>query len=169
MLFNSTDYALFLALVLGGYWLLARRAPFRVPRLSFVLVASSAFYMAWNPWYLALILFSTLVDWLVARNIAAHEDESTRRRWIYLSVADSGCGIPEANLPRLFDPFFTTKRQGEGTGLGLSISYGIVQRHGGRIDVVSELGVGSTFTVVLPVYKPQVLNGALESLPLDRG
>jgi alginate O-acetyltransferase complex protein AlgI len=87
MLFNSTDYALFLALVLGGYWLLARRAPFRVPRLSFVLVASSAFYMAWNPWYLALILFSTLVDWLVARNIAAHEDEAARRRWLYVSVA----------------------------------------------------------------------------------
>jgi D-alanyl-lipoteichoic acid acyltransferase DltB (MBOAT superfamily) len=87
MLFNSTDYAPFLALVLGGYWLLARRAAFRVPRLSFVLVASSAFYMAWNPWYLALILFSTVVDWLVARNIAAHEDEPTRRRWLYVSVA----------------------------------------------------------------------------------
>ena len=56
MLFNSTDYALFLALVLGGYWLPARRAALRFPRLSFVLVASSAFYMAWNPWYLALIL-----------------------------------------------------------------------------------------------------------------
>jgi signal transduction histidine kinase len=76
---------------------------------------------------------------------------------IYLSVSDTGIGIPDANLPRLFDPFFTTKRQGEGTGLGLSISYGIVQRHGGRIDVVSTVGDGSTFTVVLPVYKAQGL------------
>jgi signal transduction histidine kinase len=83
--------------------------------------------------------------------------------WIYLSITDSGCGIPEANLPRLFDPFFTTKRQGEGTGLGLSISYGIVQRHGGRIDVASVLGEGSTFTVVLPVYKPQVLTDSLNT------
>ena len=87
MLFNSLDYALFLALVLGGYWLLARRASLRVPRLSFVLVCSSAFYMAWNPWYLALILFSTVVDWLVARKIAVHEDDAIRRRWLYVSVA----------------------------------------------------------------------------------
>ena len=86
MLFNSTDYALFLALVLGGYWLLARRASLRVPRLSFVLIASSLFYAAWNPWYLALILFSTLVDWLVARNIAANEDDATRKRWLFVSV-----------------------------------------------------------------------------------
>lgn len=85
--------------------------------------------------------------------------------WIYLSVADTGCGIPEANVPRLFDPFFTTKRQGEGTGLGLSISYGIVQRHGGRIDVTSVLGEGSTFTVVLPVYKAQVLTAPADGRP----
>jgi signal transduction histidine kinase len=77
--------------------------------------------------------------------------------WIYLSITDTGCGIPPENLSRLFDPFFTTKKQGEGTGLGLSISYGIVQRHGGRIDVHSAPGEGSTFTVVLPVYKPQIL------------
>ncbi len=86
MLFNSTDYALFLALVLGGYWFLARRAAWRVPRLSFVLLASSVFYMAWNPWYLGLIFVSTLVDWLVAKNIAAHDDDTTRRRWLTVSV-----------------------------------------------------------------------------------
>lgn len=87
MLFNSTDYALFLALVLGAYWLLARRASLRVPRLSFVLVVSSAFYMASNPWYITLILFSTLVDWGVAHNIARHEDEEPRKRWLMVSVA----------------------------------------------------------------------------------
>jgi nitrogen-specific signal transduction histidine kinase len=53
-------------------------------------------------------------------------------------------------LPRLFDPFFTTKVVGEGTGLGLSISHGIVTGHGGRIDVASVPGNGSTFTIVLP-------------------
>ncbi len=86
MLFNSLDYAVFLTLALVGYWLLARRASLRVPRLSFVLVASSAFYMAWSPYYIVLILLSTLVDWYVARQIAAHEEDRARRRWVAVSA-----------------------------------------------------------------------------------
>jgi D-alanyl-lipoteichoic acid acyltransferase DltB (MBOAT superfamily) len=86
MLFNSLDYALFLAVALAVYWGLAR-AGLRTPRVVFVLLASSAFYMAWNPWYLGLILFSTLVDWMVARSIARHEDEAARKRWLAVSVA----------------------------------------------------------------------------------
>lgn len=66
-------------------------------------------------------------------------------------VHDTGCGIPPEHLSRIFDPFFTTKGTGEGTGLGLSVSYGIVKDHGGEISVESEPGLGSTFTVVLPV------------------
>ena len=67
-----------------------------------------------------------------------------------VEVADSGAGIPPAVLERLFEPFFTTKPQGEGTGLGLSISRGLVEASGGRIEVESAVGRGSTFRVVLP-------------------
>lgn len=70
---------------------------------------------------------------------------------VTVAFVDTGQGIPEEHLDRIFDPFFTTRPEGEGTGLGLSISYMIVQNHGGRIEVVSAVGKGSTFTVVLPV------------------
>jgi len=79
---------------------------------------------------------------LRARISANHES-------VKLSIGDSGSGIPEEDLPRIFDPFFTTKPEGEGTGLGLSVSYGIMAQHGGRIDVESTVGEGSTFTLHL--------------------
>ena len=69
---------------------------------------------------------------------------------VWFSVSDNGCGIAPDHLPRLFEPFFTTKPAGHGTGLGLSMVHDIVRRHGGRIDVSSELGRGTTFRVVLP-------------------
>jgi signal transduction histidine kinase len=69
---------------------------------------------------------------------------------IVIEVSDNGCGIPEADLPRLFDPFFTTKPVGEGTGLGLSITHGIISAHGGRIEVQSQVGQGTTFLLFLP-------------------
>jgi PAS domain S-box-containing protein len=72
-----------------------------------------------------------------------------------VTVEDTGCGIPAHVLPHIFDPFFTTKGTGEGTGLGLSVSLGIVERHGGRILVESEVGKGSVFTVCLPLPSEQ--------------
>ncbi len=65
-------------------------------------------------------------------------------------VADTGCGIPEENLAKIFDPFFTTK-ESSGTGLGLSVSYGIINSHGGTIEVESAVGIGTTFTIKLPI------------------
>ncbi|WP_245601067.1 sensor histidine kinase [Marinobacterium jannaschii] len=70
---------------------------------------------------------------------------------IRISVEDNGRGIKAEHLHKLFDPFFTTKAVGEGTGLGLSISYGIMQEHGGRIQVASQLGQGSCFVLELPL------------------
>jgi two-component system NtrC family sensor kinase len=75
---------------------------------------------------------------------------------VALAIQDTGSGIPKQNLSRIFDPFFTTKPEGEGTGLGLSVSYGIVARHGGNIEVESELGWGTTFTILLPEEPIQV-------------
>jgi PAS domain S-box-containing protein len=71
------------------------------------------------------------------------------RAWI--EIADTGAGIAPEHLTRIFEPFFTTKPVGSGTGLGLSLSYGIVHRHGGRIDVRSQPGEGTAFTVWLPL------------------
>jgi signal transduction histidine kinase len=80
--------------------------------------------------------------------IVIRTGESDKEVWV--EIEDSGKGIPAENLDRIFDPFFTTKPVGSGTGLGLSLSYGIVRDHGGRIEVKSEVGKGSTFRVVLP-------------------
>lgn len=75
-------------------------------------------------------------------------------RWlngqVEISIADTGCGIPEEHMDKLFTPFFTTKPPGKGTGLGLSIVYGIVKMHRGQITVQSEVGKGTTFTILLP-------------------
>jgi two-component system, NtrC family, sensor kinase len=71
--------------------------------------------------------------------------------WIEVDVEDTGCGIPEENLAKIMDPFFTTKPVGQGTGLGMSIVSKIIEEHGGSISVQSEPGVGSKFTIRLPV------------------
>jgi PAS domain S-box-containing protein len=94
------------------------------------------------------------------------------RGMVNIQVADTGAGIPAANMPRLFEPFFTTKKKGQGVGLGLSVVYGIIQEHGGTIQAQSVVGEGTTFTIRLPVGRstadvivPTVEGGRHESLP----
>jgi len=64
---------------------------------------------------------------------------------------DTGIGIPRENMAKLFEPFFTTKKKGKGVGLGLSVAYGIIEEHGGTIDVTSSKKKGTTFTIKLPL------------------
>ena len=66
-------------------------------------------------------------------------------------------------MKKIFDPFFTTKGVGTGTGLGLSLSYGIIQKHGGNIEVQSEVGKGTTFTIHLPIQQPEAQVEKLEA------
>jgi PAS domain S-box-containing protein len=75
------------------------------------------------------------------------------RKTAFVEFTDTGEGIPEENLTRIFDPFFTTKGVGKGTGLGLATSYGIIEDHGGKINVKSKVGEGTTFTIELPTHQ----------------
>jgi two-component system NtrC family sensor kinase len=83
------------------------------------------------------------------------EQERYARKWITLTVRDTGVGIPAENLERIFEPFFTTRGDRGGTGLGLSVTYGIVTDHAGMIEVESQLHTGSTFIVWLPLDDTQ--------------
>jgi two-component system NtrC family sensor kinase len=80
-------------------------------------------------------------------NIFCHRENDS----VTIKVADTGGGIPKANLDRIFDPFFTTKPVGKGTGLGLSICYGIIEKMGGKLGVESVVGQGTTFTISIPL------------------
>jgi signal transduction histidine kinase/CheY-like chemotaxis protein len=90
-------------------------------------------------------------------------DEASARRhpgvtpgpFVFLSVTDTGCGISPENLKRIFEPFFTTKEVGKGTGLGLATVYGVVRQHRGGIEVLSQVGRGTTFEVLLPALNQE--------------
>jgi two-component system NtrC family sensor kinase len=115
-----------------------------------------------------------IVNLVVNANQALQENPASRRIVLrtrhvpgedraILEVADSGPGIPPEIRARIFEPFFTTKRSGSGTGLGLALCRGIVEGHGGSIQVESELGRDTTFRVTLPIRPPPAM--ALESPP----
>ena len=87
--------------------------------------------------------------------ISAHP--SADGHWMVIDVTDTGVGIDPGNLSQIFDPFYTTKQVGRGTGLGLSVTYGIVEKHGGHIEVKSSKGAGATFTVTLPLQSAESL------------
>jgi len=89
----------------------------------------------------------------------AMEDEKTVR----VEIQDNGNGIPKDVLPKIFDPFFTTKAIGQGTGMGLSISFKIIQEHGGKLLVDSEAGVGTVFTILLPIKSVQSTQDAFSN------
>jgi two-component system, NtrC family, sensor kinase len=78
---------------------------------------------------------------------------------VEFTVSDNGEGIPPENLAKIFHPFFTTKSEGKGVGLGLAVSYGIIEAHGGNIDVESKVGQGTTFTVSLPLEQRSPADG----------
>ena len=85
---------------------------------------------------------------------------------VRLEFEDSGPGIPSEVAMRIFDPFFTTKEVGKGTGLGLSLSHGIIERHGGRIQIISEPGQGAVFQIELPLEAPEVAeSGVADETP----
>jgi PAS domain S-box-containing protein len=85
--------------------------------------------------------------------------------WACLRVADNGAGIAAEHLPHIFEPFFTTKDVGKGTGLGLATTYGIVQQHGGWIEVDSEIGRGTEFRVFFPRVRTEMPIAAPVSMP----
>lgn len=92
--------------------------------------------------------------WISTTALKDFKGSKDRRGWVQISIQDSGKGMSNSTIEKIFDPFFTTKGVGQGTGLGLSISYGIIQNHGGEIQVRSEEGVGTEFIVVIPVFPP---------------
>ena len=106
-----------------------------------------------NPGQLNQVFMNILVN---AAHAIEKQGEIRIRTWqkdggINVSIADTGSGIPKDKLSRIFEPFFTTKEVGKGTGLGLSIAYDIVKKHKGSIEVESEVGKGTIFTVKIPV------------------
>ena len=100
------------------------------------------------------IVISTLVATLGPRDAGSWNDFAPGE-YALISVTDTGCGIPPEVFPRVFEPFFTTKSVGKGSGLGLSMVYGFAKQSGGHVAITSEVGIGTTATLYLPLHGGQ--------------
>lgn len=107
-----------------------------------------------SPIYAYEVPLKGLVQGCLKEGCGWHQWEQVDSDWndeyVEVRVVDDGCGVPESQLPKLFEPFATTKGQ-KGTGLGLAVTWGIVDNHNGTISVDSEVGVGTTFIIRIPV------------------
>jgi len=114
------------------------------------------------------VLDVSLKDIMVDENFDNNKLKLKNGNYIKVSVSDTGTGIAPDIMDSIFEPYFTTKGLGEGTGMGLAMVHGIVESYSGKIDVVSSLGKGSTFTIYLPVTRKRRLahQNKLEKLPL---
>jgi two-component system, NtrC family, sensor kinase len=119
---------------------LAREIPERLPRVQ------------GNPRNLEQVFLNLFLNAIQAMPAGGRLtlSASAEDAYVRVGVGDTGVGIPAEHRDKIFEPFFTTKEAGEGTGLGLSVSYSIVEKHGGRLEVESQVGKGTTFHVILP-------------------
>ena len=99
-----------------------------------------------------IALATNAIDAMPGGGVLTFRTNSSNNR-VTIEIQDSGVGIEPENLSKIFEPFFTTKEVGKGTGLGLAVCYGIITEHGGRLSVRSNVGVGTTFTIFLPIQK----------------
>jgi signal transduction histidine kinase len=106
-----------------------------------------------NAQQLGQVFINLLINAVHAIDTQGKITVSTRQEngLILITISDTGCGIPEDIRQSIFDPFFTTKEVGKGTGLGLAICQDIINKHGGKLELASEIGMGTTFSVSIPV------------------